>query len=60
MELKSSGFDAILLAIGTQRSKRINLEGIQSDGVLWGLDFLRDIRSGKIHMIGKRISVIGG
>lgn len=59
-ELRSKGFDAILLAIGTQRSKMINLEGIESIGVLWGLDFLRDIRAGRAPSFGGRIIVIGG
>ncbi len=58
--LRSNGFDAILLAIGTQRSKRINLEGIESMGVFWGLDFLRDIRSGINPSLGGRVIVIGG
>ncbi len=58
--LKSDGFEAILLAIGTQLSKKINLEGIQLEGVLWGLDFLREVRLGRPASVKDRVMVIGG
>lgn len=34
--------DALFLAVGASLSKRISVEGSELDGVLWGVDFLRD------------------
>jgi len=54
-------YDAVLLAIGLQRAKRLNIEGVEHEGVLWGLDFLREVNEGAYpEMIGKRVIVIGG
>jgi len=58
--LKADGFNAILLSIGNQLSKRINLEGIRLEGVFWGLDFLREVRLGRPVAVKDRVIVIGG
>ncbi|HEY3313911.1 MAG TPA: FAD-dependent oxidoreductase [Bacillota bacterium] len=41
-QLQEQGYRAVLVAVGTQLSRRIPLEGSDAKGVLWGLDFLRD------------------
>jgi formate dehydrogenase beta subunit len=54
-------FDAILLATGANVSRRIPLEGLEKKGVLWGLEFLRDVRLGrKFDFLGDVIVVGGG
>ncbi len=58
--LKDQGFDAIFIGVGGQLSKRIPLEGSDLPGVLWGLDFLKDVRMGKDVKIEGRAVVIGG
>ncbi|OGC74965.1 MAG: hypothetical protein A2145_00670, partial [candidate division Zixibacteria bacterium RBG_16_40_9] len=60
LEQLHSNYDAIFLAVGTQASKRIRLEGIELDGVLWGLDFLRKVKSGENLILPKKVAVIGG
>ena len=60
--LKKDGFKAILMAIGAQSPKKI-LEGKITAPVLWGIDFLKDIRHGQMspsQFNDKNILVIGG
>jgi NADPH-dependent glutamate synthase beta subunit-like oxidoreductase len=52
-------YDAIFLAVGLGLSKRISIEGVELEGVFWGLDFLRDVKCG-FSKVGKRVLVIGG
>jgi NADPH-dependent glutamate synthase beta subunit-like oxidoreductase len=52
--------DAVFVAVGAQLSKKLNLEGIDLDGVLWGLDFLRDVKMGKEIGLDGKVVVIGG
>lgn len=55
------GYDAIFLAIGAGLIKRIAIEGIDADGVLWGLEFLRDINlRGAKMAVPPRVVVVGG
>ena len=53
-------YDAVLLAVGAQQSRKIPVEGADLDGVLWGMDFLRDARQGKDIKLPERVVVIGG
>jgi NADH-quinone oxidoreductase subunit F len=61
-DLKKSGYDAVFIAAGAQRSQRIGIPGEVEDleGFYYGLRFLRDIRTGKSVRIGRRVAVIGG
>ncbi len=59
-DLKSQAYDAIFLSIGAQHPKKINIEGVNFDGVLWGIEFLRNVRSGLEVQIKDRVVVIGG
>jgi len=53
-------WDALFLASGAQKSKKIDAEGLTLEGVYWGLDFLREVKRGeKIEFRGK-VVVIGG
>jgi NADPH-dependent glutamate synthase beta subunit-like oxidoreductase len=54
------GFQAAFLSIGAHRSLRLNIPGEKLQGVLPGVEFLRDINLGKKIKIGKKIAVIGG
>jgi len=53
-------FRAIFVATGAQRSKRLDIPGEGSEGVLTGLDFLRMVNLGQDPGIGKRVAVMGG
>ncbi len=54
-------FDAVFIAIGTYRSRNLNVEGEQFDGVLRAVDFLINVNLGGYNLdLGKRVLVIGG
>ena len=59
-ELKSQGYDAVLIAIGLPKSRILNVEGSNSPDVLGGLDLLRDVRLGKEVKVKERVLVVGG
>jgi len=58
--LRNDGFDAVFLAMGLPLSRRIDLDGIDSEGVLWGIDLLGDVTNGKDVGIRERVLVVGG
>jgi len=58
--LKEKGFDAVLIAAGLQTSMKLKVGGADLDGIVGGLDFLRDFRLGKAPMVKGRVLVIGG
>jgi heterodisulfide reductase subunit A-like polyferredoxin len=58
--LKQEGFKAIYISVGLPRSRRVPFTGADLDGVLWGLDFLRDVNLGRNTRVGKKVVVIGG
>jgi formate dehydrogenase beta subunit len=54
-------FDAVFIAIGTYRSRNLNVEGEQLDGVLRAVDFLINVNLGGYNLdLGRRVLVIGG
>jgi len=59
-QLRTKGFEAFYIAIGAQGSRTIGVEGEQSDGVISGIDFLRDINLEKNPQIKGKTIVIGG
>jgi heterodisulfide reductase subunit A-like polyferredoxin len=59
--LRRDGFDAVLVATGTQLSTRLGIPGEDHASVLGGLDFLRDVRLDRAaDLAGRRIVVVGG
>jgi len=53
-------FDAVFLASGANGSAKIPLQGAEKEGVLWGWDFLRDVRLGQKFEFMGDVIVIGG
>lgn len=58
--LRSEGFDAVLVAVGLQTSRMLKIEGVNLAGVIGGLDFLRNVRLGKVSGLTGRVLIIGG
>ena len=59
--LKAEGYEAVVVAIGTQRVADLDVPGSDSPGVQTGLDFLRAPASGVTQdLSGKRVVIIGG
>jgi len=59
-QIQSEGFDALFLATGAQKSRRIPLEGSDLPDVLWGVDFLGRIAEGEDVRLKERVIVVGG
>lgn len=53
-------FDAVYLATGAWKQRRLGIEGEHREGVLTGLDFLQRVRDGQTPSLGCRVAVIGG
>jgi len=50
----------VFIAAGAQLSAKINLEGIDSEGIIEPLEFLFRVRDNKEPGIGKNVAIIGG
>ncbi|SMC23520.1 glutamate synthase (NADPH), homotetrameric/putative selenate reductase, YgfK subunit,TIGR03315 [Desulfacinum hydrothermale DSM 13146] len=59
-DLRKQGYQALFLAIGTQRDLRLNVPGENLLEVYTGTDFLKKLNSGEKPPLGKRVAVIGG
>ncbi len=61
-DLKKSGYNAVFIAAGAQKSLQMGIPGELEDleGFYYGLRFLRDVKIGKPVKIGKKVIVIGG
>jgi formate dehydrogenase (NADP+) beta subunit len=58
--LFENGFDAVLLALGTHDGQKLRIEGADGEGVLTGIEFMKDANRGKAVSIGQRVVVFGG
>ncbi len=55
------GFDAVVVATGTQDATAMNVPNEDVEGSVNGLDFLDDVANGKApDLAGKRVVVVGG
>jgi formate dehydrogenase major subunit len=59
-DLKDSGFDAILIAIGNPVDKLLEIPGGSLSGVMGSSEFLKKITTGEDADYGKRAVVLGG
>ncbi len=59
-DLREKGYQSIFVATGAQLAKKIPLEGSETNGVLYGIPFLREINEGGKPSIGKNVVVVGG
>jgi len=59
-DLKDSGFDAILIAIGNPEDKPLEIPGESLPGVMGSSEFLKKITTGEDADYGKRAAVLGG
>jgi heterodisulfide reductase subunit A len=60
-DLRNAGYEAIFIAIGTHKSKRLDIEGEDLEGVFHASGFLHDIGLGKkVDFRGKIVVVVGG
>ncbi len=53
-------YDAVFVAVGAMRSKKLEVEGGDLKGVYNGVEFLYRLNTGDIPKIGRNVLVIGG
>lgn len=58
--LRKEGYEAFYLAIGAQGGRSLGVEGEAAEGVIAGVDFLRDVNLGKKAELSGNVVVIGG
>jgi NADPH-dependent glutamate synthase beta subunit-like oxidoreductase len=58
--LRKAGFKAILVAVGSQESQRVNIPGAELKGILQGLNLLQAYNSGRHPKVRGKVAVIGG
>ena len=59
-KLREQGYKGFYVAIGAQKSSKLNVPGEDLSGVFGGVDFLREVNLGNKPAIGKKCAVIGG
>jgi len=59
--LKDDGFEAIVMALGAHKSRRLGVPGEEKEGVYHGINILREIALGQSpDLTGKRVAIVGG
>jgi len=59
-DLLQKGYEAIFIAVGAQKSRKLYIEGEDFEGVLQALDFLKEVNMGKEVRLEGKVAVIGG
>jgi len=59
-DLISDNFGAVFLGLGATKAKRLKVDGTCADGVVYGIDFLERIKTGRTSTIAPRVIVVGG
>lgn len=59
-DLKQQGFQAFFISIGAHKSRDLQIEGVELDGVLRAVDFLLNVNLGYRVELGQKVIVIGG
>lgn len=59
-ELRGQDFKAFYVAIGAQAGRMLGLEGEEAEGVIAGVDFVRDVNLGEAVKLNGKVIVIGG
>ncbi len=55
------GFPAVFISVGCQESVHIRVPGIETEGVVWAADYLKEVAAtGLAPTAGKKVVVIGG
>jgi heterodisulfide reductase subunit A-like polyferredoxin len=59
-DLWKAGYRAVFLALGAHRDQKLNLPGEEVQGVVSGVEFLRDHNLGRPVTVGENVVIIGG
>lgn len=56
----SQEYQAVFIATGAWQSQKLNVEGETAEGILYALDFLERVNSGRKVLPGEKVVVVGG
>ena len=59
-QLREQGYSAFYLAIGAQNGRKLGIVGEDAEGVIAGVDFLREVNLGRGQKLSGNVVVIGG
>jgi heterodisulfide reductase subunit A-like polyferredoxin len=59
-QLRQQGYKAFFMGVGAHECKALGLPGEELEGVVPGVEYLRDINLGREVSLGDRVAVIGG
>ncbi len=59
-ELRDNGYDAIFLAVGAHKGRKLDVPGGDKEGVVDALAFLREVKTGRLQRLSGPAVVIGG
>ena len=59
-DLFNQGYKTVFVATGSWTSQKIGVPGEEAEGVVYALDFLKNVNSGAKVKVGNRVAVIGG
>jgi heterodisulfide reductase subunit A-like polyferredoxin len=59
-DLFSQGYRAIYLAVGAHKNLKLTIPGEDTEGVIPGVEFLRQVNLGELTRINGRVAVVGG
>lgn len=59
-DLRKQDYKAFYIAIGAQGGRKLGIEGEAAQGVMTGVDFLREVNSGNKVRLNGKVVVIGG
>ncbi len=61
-DLRAEGFDAVFIAAGAHRSQKLGIPGEDQDieGLVQGIQLLRDVKIAEHVPVGNRVLIIGG
>lgn len=60
LESLKKDYDAVVIAAGAWVSSKMRIEGEDLNGVIGGIDFLRDVTLGNKVSIGNKVAIVGG
>ncbi len=58
--LRQEGYEAFYLAVGAQGGRKLGIDGENAEGVVSGIDFLREVNLGHSAKLSGKVVVIGG
>ncbi len=59
-EKTAGNFDAVFIAVGAHISKKIDIPGRDAGKILDALSFLKDVETGEMPKLGRRVAIYGG